>query len=271
MSFIQENIIELNLNLKKEYKLIQISDVHAVTYNDSDGIVDINEAKKAEELWYRQRTWFADKAGEAYTHLHMIPSKECLDILINHINDEKPNAAILSGDIIDYYSKSNFKLLKEECKRIKVPYVFCSGNHEAPIEIFSELTDTKFGCSKIDLSEFKLLSLDNSTKKVSIETLNYIKEELKDNKTVIIVMHIPLCNSFNKKELEKFDPYFLLTKEESDPITNEFIDLIVDNDNIKMVLCGHTHGHSETYINKNKLQCSASSGLIGWVNKIIVK
>ena len=69
----------------------------------------------------------------------MIPSKECLNKLIEYINEEKPNAAILTGDIIDYYSESNYSLLKDSISKIRCPYIFTIGNHEAPVEKFEEI------------------------------------------------------------------------------------------------------------------------------------
>ena len=271
MSFIQENKIELNLSLKNEYKLIHISDVHAVTYKDRDSKEEIDEALKAEDIWYRQRTWFADRAKEHHDESHMIPSKECLTNLINYINDEKPTAAVLSGDIIDYYTKSNYELLVESCNNIKVPYVFCNGNHEPDIDKYKGITNSFIGFSTLDFSEFKIVSLDNSSKRVSKETLDLVKKEMEDNKPIIIVMHIPISTKCNENEMKKFNPYFVIYENDTDETTKEFIDILVNNSNIKAILCGHTHGHLESYFAPNKMQCCASSGLIGLVNKIIIK
>lgn len=271
MSFIQENKIELNFSLKNEYKIIQISDVHAMTYSDFDSPSEINEAKKAEDLWYRQRTWFAGRANETYNDSHMIPSKECLSKLVDYINTQNPTAAVLSGDIIDYYSKSNYELLISECKRIKPPFVFSNGNHEIPASNYKEITNSAIGFKVLNLGEFKIISLDNSTKSVSAETLDLVKNELEDDIPVIIAMHIPISTIYNKKEMGKFDSYFIIDENECDDTTKEFVNLLINNENVKTILCGHTHGHSETYFAPNKPQICASSGLIGFVNNITIK
>ena len=271
MSFIKENLIEINLGLKNEYKLIQISDVHAVDFNDSDSIDDINEAKKAEDIWYKQRTWFADKANESYDESHLIPSKECLNNLINYINDENPDVSVLSGDIIDYYSKSNYKLLVESIKKINTKYIFSPGNHETPVDRYKEIFNNSTGFTVLDLDDFKIVSLDDSTKLVSADTLNSLKKELEDDKLIIISMHIPISTIYNKEELSKYDPYFLIYEDDTDEITKEFIDILANNPKIKAILSGHIHGHSESYFAPNKIECIASSGLIGFVNKIIIR
>ena len=123
----------------------------------------------------------------------------------------------------------------------------------------------------MDFNEFKIVSLDNSLKRVSEETLRLLKEELKENKPIIIAMHIPISTSFNKEDMMKFDPYFVIYENDTDNLTKEFIDLLVSNENIKAILCGHIHGHSETYFAKGKIECCASSGLIGLVNVITIK
>lgn len=271
MSFIQENNITLNLGLNKEYKLIHISDVHAITYNDFDSKEVIDEALKAEDLWYRQRIWFANKANEYCDESQMIPSKECLFSLIDYINIKKPAAAILSGDIIDYYSSSNYKMLLEATKKIEVPYLFSCGNHETPTERFEEITKNHLGFSLLHFDEFKIVSLNNSSKCISLETLNCFKKELEDNKPTIVVMHIPIATKFNQEEMKKYDPYFVIYENETDDITKEFIDILINNTNVKAILCGHVHGHNESYFAPNKMQLCASSGLIGLVNIVTIK
>ena len=71
--------------------------------------------------------------------------------------------------------------------------------------------------------------------------------------------------------MSKYNPYFFVNKKDADDITKEFIDILMNNDNIKAILCGHVHAHSETYYAKGKLECCASSGLIGLINKITIK
>ena len=271
MSFIQENKIELNIGLKKEYRIIHISDVHASTFSEDDSDENKKEALKAEDIWQKQRTWFADKFHEHYDESHMIPSKQCLINLVDYINKEKPDAALFSGDIIDYYSKSNYSMLVNELKRVECPFLFSCGNHEIPPQRYKEIIGSDNGFSLIDFDEFKIVSLDNSSKEVTIETLTSLKKELEDNKPIIIAIHIPISTDHNKEEMSNLDPYFIMTKEEANSISKEFIDLLVNNKNIKAILCGHIHGYHQSYFAESKPQITASSGLIGWVNIITIK
>ena len=126
------------------------------------------------------------------------------------------------------------------------------------------------------LKGFKLGADDYVTKPFSPSVLmarinKLVKKELEEDKPIIIVMHIPISTKYNENEMKKFDPYFVIYENDTDETTKEFINILVSNDNIKAILCGHTHGHLESYFAPNKLQCCASSGLIGLVNKIIIK
>lgn len=271
MAFIQENLLELNIGLKQEYKIIHFSDVHAVTYNETDPEEVKVEALKGEDIWYKQRTWFADKAHEYHDESHMIPSKECLINLVKYTNKERPIAVVMTGDIIDYYSEANYDLLLEQCGEIKYPFVFSCGNHETPVERFVDITNDKKGFTVLDCNEFKIVSLDNSTKKINRYTLNNLKEELEEDKPIIISMHIPISTKWNQEEMKMYDPYFVIYDNDTDKTTKELIDLLINDDRIKAILCGHVHGHSESCFAPNKPQYCASSGLIGLVNKIIVK
>lgn len=271
MPFIQENKIEINIGLKHEYKLIHFSDVHLVTYKETDSKEVIDEAIRCEKVWDEQKIGFAKGAGEYFDESHFIPSKECLMNLVKYSNEEKPSAVVLTGDILDYYSESNYDALCEACGMLNYPFVFSCGNHETPVERYYDLNMNDTGFVVLELNEFKIISLDNSTKKVTKDTLNNLRKELRGKKPAIISMHIPISTSYNKEEMKKYDPYFVIYEDDTDLVTKEFVKLLVTNDKVKAILCGHVHGHGESYFAPGKLQCCASSGLIGMVNKIIVK
>jgi len=134
-----------------------------------------------------------------------------------------------------------------------------------------DLTYDINGFSVLEFNEFKIVSLDNSTKKVNKETLDNLKEELEDNLPIIIAMHIPLATNYNRDKMIEFGEYFSIDEDNTDSVTKEFIDFLKNDNRIKAILCGHVHAKSETEFMKNKKQYCASSGLIGLVNKIIVK
>lgn len=271
MSFIQENIIEINLNLNKTYKIIHFSDVHAITYNESDSQNEILKAINQEKAWVKVRKDFAYHFNEKCEEEHLIKSTDCLNNLIKYSNENEPDLVLLTGDIIDYYSKSNYELLKESLKKLNSRYLFSCGNHESPSNLYLEITNNNNEINYIEFEDIIFVSIDNSKKNINKYQLDKLKEIASLNKKIIISMHIPIETTYNSKDMIKFDSYFIMSYKSDDQTTREFIDFVVNNDNIKTIFCGHTHGYSSSLFSKDKYQYCASSGLIGFVNKILIK
>lgn len=268
MTFIQENKITLNIGLKKEYSLIHFSDVHVVAYDNDSSESEITRAINSEAAWISNRMNFAKHFNEICNPEHLISSKECLEEIIKYINKVKPNCALLSGDIIDYYSESNFRYIKKALKRINTNYIFSCGNHEAPASLFDEICNNNVEINYIDFDEFLIVSLDDSSKLFTLNQINKLKELLKLSKPIILLMHIPLLTKYNESEMSKYESYYVIDYKTCDEITLEFIDLVCGNDLIKAIFCGHVHGSHRSFFAENKLQICASSGLIGYVNNI---
>lgn len=271
MSFIQENIITLNFNLKKQYTLVHFSDVHVIDITNNETIQEQEKAEKGEQAWYRVRKDFAIHFNEVCDERHMIPSCLCLDKLLDYSKNINPDCLIMTGDIIDYYSKANLSYLENSLKDISLPYTICCGNHEAPSTIFDNLTNNQSDYKVTRLEEIKIIALDDSKKSFSQKQYDLLKEELKENIPTIICFHIPLLTNTNSKEMSKYDQYFIIDHNNCDIVSKETIDLFINNVNVKAILCGHTHGASTSMYCKNKPIICASSGLIGYVNKIIIK
>ena len=270
MSFIQENKITINLNLNKTYNIAHFSDVHVIYANENDEKEEYEKALKQEDAWYRVRRDFAIHFNETCNEEHMIPSTKCLDEILAYCENNNFETLVMTGDIIDYYSKSNLQYLTNALAKVKIPYLIACGNHEKA-HIYNELTNNSGDFNVINFNEFKLIALDDSTKKVSFEQLEKLKNELKDNSPIILCIHIPVMTKLNEKQMSKYDPYFIINYKECDEATNQFLNLIENEPLIKCILCGHTHGKGESDFALNKKQYCASSGLIGYINNITIK
>ena len=269
--FIQEKKIVLDIGLTKPYKLIHFSDVHVITYNEFDEIEVKQKAINNQNAWMKVRVDFANHFNEPYNQEHLIESALCLDKLIEFTNNNNPDGVLLTGDIIDYYSKANYEYLEKSLANLKSPYLFSCGNHETPSSLYDNLCNGNGLISYIDFKEFIVISLDDSKKKVTQEQLDKINELLTYNKPVIISMHIPIMSKHNEIEMKQYDSYFVINQFDTDEITAKFIDLLINNPLIKAIFCGHVHGASLSYFAPNKPQYCASSGLIGYVNNITIK
>ena len=271
MSFIQENIISLDIGLKKQYTIIHFSDVHVITYTDSDSEQEKEKAIKQEQAWYRVRKDFAIHFKEVCDDHHMIPSVNCLDNLIEYNNNNKPDITLLSGDIIDYYSTSNYQYLKKSLDLIQNPYLFACGNHETPSSRYDELCNGNGKFNYKEFEEFIVVSIDNSKKVIDQQQYDLLVELLNKNKAILLTMHIPLLTKYNENEMKMYDSYFIINYLDTDETTLKFLNLVTNNNLIKAIFCGHTHGASKSFVSENKPQFCASSGLIGYVNLIKIK
>ena len=265
MKFIQEKKIKLKIGLSKKYNILHFSDVHVITYNQNDDAETIKKTQEHQQAWDKVKIDFAKHFNEPYNDSHLISSASCLDNLINYTNNKNTNAVILTGDIIDYYSKSNYQYLVESLNKLNKPYLFSCGNHEIPVSMYNDIS-SKY----IDLEELILLSVNNPEKRFEESDLNLLKELLLLNKPIILSMHIPLLTNYNKEQMKKYNQYYVIDHNTTDSTTSSFINLIINSKQIKAVLCGHTHGFSKTYIAPNKPQICASSGLIGFINNLII-
>lgn len=264
MGFIQENIITLDIGLNKEYCFIHFSDVHAIIPESDEGL-------KLEEAWYKVRVDFAHHFNEKCLEEHMIPSKECLEKLIQYSNNNEPDCVMMTGDIIDFYSDENFKYLKNSLLKLRCKYSFACGNHESPSYLYNDLCRGNTEINYIDFDEFILVSLDNSLKHFTVKQIEIIKDLLLRNRPIILAMHIPIITEYNKEEMSMFDSYFVIDYRVCDNVTLSFINMVVNSENIKAIFCGHVHGANVANFGLNKPQYCASSGLIGYVNKVLIK
>lgn len=265
--FLRINEIEINLGLKKQYKVIHFSDTHLCLFDEIDTKEEKEYALKMEEAWYKVRVDFANHFKEEYDR-NLLSSKECFDKLIAYSDQENPNCLLLSGDIIDYYSRTNYKYLEEKLNCLSYKYLFCCGNHETPLELFDTICKDEIEYKEDE--EIILVSLDNSKKKFTNKQITILKELIDKNKPIIISMHIPIITKYNCESMDIFDDYFAIRYNDADNSTKQFIDLLVYSNNVKAVFCGHTHGMNVTNFGLNKPQYIASSGLIGYVNKITI-
>jgi predicted MPP superfamily phosphohydrolase len=143
MNFIQEKQIEINLGLSGRYTLMQFNDVHLATFDrDKDDLETINRAISQERIWMSQRIDFAANSTN-FCFGYPAFFRECLERLIDYAIKNRPDLVIMAGDIVDYYSKSNWDFLVQAVSRLESPYLFSCGNHESPadfLRIFARAT-----------------------------------------------------------------------------------------------------------------------------------
>lgn len=162
---------------------------------------------------------------------HNTKSKKLTKDLISEIKKQKPNAIVITGDLIDS-RKTNINVGINFIKQIKdyAPIYFVSGNHEASTNSYSEL--------KTKLIENGATILDNKVEVI----------ELNDSKINILGIDDPAIahesfvtdeeivkTEINNLEYDKNNYSVLLSHRP------EVLNVYVKNE-IDLVLTGHAHG-----------------------------
>lgn len=269
MSFIQENEIHIHCHLKRKYTFVQFSDVHIVTTHPNATLEEQKKAAEHENAWHRVRKDFANYFHEPFLEEHQISSCACLEKLVAYTKQIHPDGLLMTGDILDYNSQANIDFLTNQLKEISFPYLIACGNHEEA-NIFDHLTNNQSDFSLLDMKEFKIISLNNSKKYFTKEQFDFLKEQAKEEKPIFLCMHIPIMTTNNASEMKKYDTYYIINQENCDEISRQMIAFLVQNPFIQHIFCGHTHGKGKSEFAPEKYQFCASSGLIGYVNKIMI-
>ena len=280
MELLQIKRTVFDLGLKKEYRFFQISDAH-ISYCDKDSTdIDIREHNRCKAAWLTLKKEFASNNNEFCDDRYDVESIVLFEALLNYAKEFKPDAIILSGDIMDRVTDSNIRYLKNLFSKIDIPIIYCLGNHDymkengEKINQYERLTDlTKHPeAAAIDYGEFTLIAIDNN-KQITDSQLAFLKEQIASDKKLLLVEHKPLLlGEFGEMLLDKIGSYFFMGVENDTEKTKEYVNLIKQNSHrFIAVLCGHIHFAREYKITEDLMQISTSSGLIGACREIIIK
>ena len=179
---------------------------------------------------------------------------------------EEPDGLLLSGDLLECMHPAGERLLSKSLKDYGLPYLCVPGNHESE----NCPGAWKAGVQVLDCEGFRIVGVDNRLKTVTDSDLDRLEALASEGIPMIMLYHIPVMALDNQEEMNKFSEYFVIGRGTEDANAQRFIRFLTENDVVKMALCGHVHGYSDTQIVPGKRQITASQGMIGFVNRLIV-
>lgn len=162
----------------------------------------------------------------------------------------KPDAVLFAGDMIDYYTKSNVRYLKELLADFPVEYLYAWGNHEngtygLPIpdpdtmeaEI-APLMDGRTDFAVRDFGEFLVVTVKNSSFDITDAQMEKMRAVIADGRPILLHMHAPIrTDEFAKVAWSMFDAEANTTDN-----ARAFADLIRREDShVTAILAGHEH------------------------------
>ena len=272
---------EINVGLKKEYKLFQISDAHIAYTDEKSSKVDIDDNARSHVQWNQLKYEFAEQFGELCDERYKYEAHYMLELLMNRALELGADALVLSGDIMDRVTDSNIRYMKEKLNAYPIRYIYCPGNHAHHDEygekrnMYSRfeglIENPEFDVFEFD--EFNVITIDNGNKQITSNQILHFKEELNKGKKILLVLHAPLkLGKFAEIMSEKIVDYFFMGAPGDCENAFELLNLIKENDNkIIAVLAGHIHGSVEYPITDKLTQYTTSSALIGQGREIIIK
>lgn len=258
---VNRHIIKVK-GLKKEYKFLQITDLHILLFDD-----DFSREKK--EVYKRRK--------EILFNRNSTTSEYKFSKMIDYAK-ENNLFPILTGDIIDFPSKANIEFLDKELNEVD-DYFFVIGNHDwtymdkyqglinyddyrskETFDKYYHLFDkyVKDGSLEMEKREFEdliIFGLDTHDSHINKEQVDYFESLIRLNKPILVVGHTPFYELDMQKTYDEFAPGYLnkvaFGQEQLPMGENEqrFKELLINpNSRVVAYLCGHAHCTIDTKI-----------------------
>ena len=262
--------------LTEEYHFLFLADLHIITENDEISPVEL-ENIQSRLLW---SSVSAEATAAGYW-----------DMLPDILDSCNADAVLLGGDMLDFCSTSNIACLKQGLDRLVTPYMYvradhdiypfwCEGIMEDQCQTLHNEIDGNQECWYMELPEFCVAGLSNSTDQITESGLQQMKEILSKGKPVILLTHVPykslIDDSLQKASKKVWQERALVWGEDCnyqpDQNTEELMNLIyAENSPVKEILCGHLHFSWDGYITENTHEHVFSPAFTQTVGVITVK
>ena len=242
---------EVNISIPgigRNYTFVQISDLHIAVRDESDSDAGKGRAEKSEAFW-RSQGCIACNKGLADEYI-MSPL-EANNAVAKRIRQISPDMVFLTGDIVDYTSLPNLLWARQYIKDLSCEYICVPGNHDTlnknlsdkENEVLSELLGNTPEFCICSLKGFDIISLDDSSLKISDMQLCRMQEHIKSKRPIILLMHVPLLAPAARDPVfNKWGQNWMIGEEQQCKNNRAFLKLIEDNrDIVKAVLAGHVH------------------------------
>ncbi|WP_455219130.1 3',5'-cyclic-AMP phosphodiesterase [Kaarinaea lacus] len=179
---------------------------------------------------------FANPGGELYG----INTRDSLRAVIAHarVNLPKLDLLLVTGDLVHDETMDGYLVLRELVEQLEVPTYYLPGNHDDPVmmqEVFSNVT--RKGITSTAQGQWSVVLLDSSIPdkvegELTAENLANLEEALRasNDRHVLIALHHHV--------VDVESPWIDALKLRNN---DEFLELLTNFPNVKIVLNGHIH------------------------------
>lgn len=234
--------------VEKEYKILVANDLHDFALDDT-----VSE-EKYQVIYDRYNTLFRSATG-----VHSLDLWNGLSVILDSYDAD---SIIFIGDMVDYSSPTNLKLLQNGLKNIETPYIYLRADHDlgmwyakeplpdVAVERTLDVAEYKDVFVK-DCGEFYLVGWNNSTSQLTEGGLETMKKVFTEGKPIVLATHVPLDSIVDDslykaaKEADSQGRAKLWGERclyKPDNTTQEFLDMVYAEDSpVEAVLAGHLH------------------------------
>ncbi len=240
--------------LTNEYTFLHVTDLHMCAMVPED------------EPLVKSRYEVAQQREAAFT-VDGMKSADRLPYFMSYAQHIQADKILMTGDIIDFPSKTNLELLKQAIAGSKIPTSYILGNHDwvyADLQM-GEGTRDMYGPKFLDISDGNIdmhydeyedlivLAIDNSTDRISSEQLALTEELMAKGKPMLIMMHVPMYSPTLSEDVKKAwsDRDITLGGEGivHDSNADAFIEMIsAENSPVEGLIVGHVHFDHEDLV-----------------------
>lgn len=250
------------------FTLCHISDSHLCVVDDGTTADEAERLRAREAFWGPGKRGFCAFYGEPWCPEKEIPSWECFDRLMTLARVEGADAILSTGDLFEHMHGGGERLILRTKAALPMPFIAAPGNHESAAcpGIWDE------GITVTEFPGFRVVTLDDRLRTAAPAVLDRLEALCAERVPIILMMHIPLLTDLNRTScaLGRLDPYYTVNEANCDEGGHRLLSILRRTDAVRLILCGHVHGYTDSFPVEGIRQLTAPQAMTGGVNMVRV-
>lgn len=244
-------------NIKNEYKIAWVSDLHMMQPDEST----INND------WYASHSTTFEQRNNGFNNSYAILPK-----IIECLNGNDFDAIVFGGDIMDNYSSDNFNYLKEQINKLTNKNImFLVADHDYLTEMTTNDSTNKAAASLGVSGEIKNITIGKDGDSISLVGQNYSNEVISDgaintignylntSTNSLFFTHVPVESKTQASAMQQWcrsvhndQVYYWSSAASSKGYTNppsNYLNTLYNSSSLKGVFAGHVHASGDFELN----------------------
>lgn len=244
-------------NIKNEYKIAWISDLHMMQPNESN----VNNE------WYTNHSTTFEQRNNSFNNSYNI-----LPRIIECLNGNEFDAIVFGGDIMDNYSEDNFNYLKEQINKITNKNImFLVADHDYLTEMTTNSGVNKAATSLGVSGDIKQITIGKNGDSISLVGQNCANERISDSNINTIgsylnnasdslfFTHVPVESKTQSSQMQAWSRekhnnqvYYWSNEATSEGYKNppeNYLNTLYNSSSLRGVFAGHVHATGDFELN----------------------